>query len=186
MFPSYHGGMASRLYTRRGDDGDTDLFGGGRISKADLRMAAVGEVDELNAAVGFALVACSDERLRAMLEDAQHRLFELGADLATPVHSEKVRRIDPEDIVHLESEIDEACEGLPPLREFILPGGSEAAARLHLARTVCRRAERACVALGGCEQCVIFLNRLSDLLFALARRANAAAGTSDVPWRKTR
>jgi len=176
----------AKLYTRRGDDGGTDLFGGGRVSKADPRMVAVGEVDEVNAAIGWALAACTDAATRAALEDAQHRLFELGADLATPVPSEKVRRIDPEDIVHLEHAIDEACEGLPPLREFILPGGSEPAARLHVARTVCRRAERACVALGRCEQGVIFLNRLSDLLFALARRANHAAGVRDVAWRKTR
>lgn len=178
--------MAAKLYTRRGDDGRTDTFGGGRVSKADPRMAAVGEVDELNAAVGLACVACQDAQIGAVLADVQHRLFELGADLATPTSAGHVRRIDPEDVVHLEDEIDRACDGLQPLREFILPGGCELAARLHLARTVCRRAERACVTLGDCGQCVIFLNRLSDLLFALARRANSAAGAPDVPWKKTR
>lgn len=179
--------MSARLYTRRGDDGHTDLYGGGRASKADPRLRAVGDVDELNAAVGVALAICEDGELREVLTDVQHRLFEVGADLSTPTSDvTDVRRIDPADIVHLEEAIDAADHKLPPLRQFILPGGCELSARLHLARTVCRRAERSAVDLGGCGQVVIFLNRLSDLLFALARRANQLAGVADLPWIKTR
>lgn len=182
-----------KLYTKRGDDGGTDLFGGQRVSKASLRVEAYGTVDELNSTVGLAAAACGEPRLLAMLQGIQARLFEIGADLATPRPSEDdasgpaaIPRVGDAQVAELESWIDEISDQLPPMRTFILPGGSEPSARLHLARTVCRRAERLCVALQAHEPVgqavIIYLNRLSDLLFAMARRANQHAGVEDVPW----
>lgn len=174
-----------KLYTRRGDDGGTDLFAGQRTTKTDPRIIAIGDVDETNAAIGLAVSACDADELKDTLLDLQRRLFDLGADLATP-DPDKPRRITQAHIEQLEHQIDTACAKLPPMKHFILPGGCELAARLHLARTVCRRAERACVALQShtpdVAHAVIYLNRLSDLLFALARRANQIAGIDDVPW----
>jgi len=183
----------SRLYTRTGDDGSTGLFSGTRVGKDHPRIAAYGTVDELNACVGWvraALVAdprvALIERVLAALQD---RLFELGADLATPPGSkfeDRVSRINEADVVESEGWIDEVDAGNEPLRTFVLPGGSELAARLHVARTVCRRAEREMVALTHHEPvgdaAVRFINRVSDLLFALARRANRELGVPDVPW----
>ncbi len=171
--------MTARIYTRRGDDGHTDLLAGDRPRKDDPRIAAIGEVDELNACLGWTLIACEDGKLRELVSRVQHRLFEMGAELALPGS----RRIVQSDVEDLERAIDEACAALPPLREFILPGGSELAARLHLARCVCRRAERACCSVGD-PTALVYLNRLGDLLFALARLANHMAGTGDVPWHK--
>jgi cob(I)alamin adenosyltransferase len=175
-----------KLYTKRGDDGGTDLYAGQRTTKADPRIHAIGEVDETNAAIGLALVACEAGELKDILLKLQRQLFDLGADLATP-DPEKPRRITQAHIEQLESHIDAACAKLPAMKHFILPGGSELAARLHLARTVCRRTERACVTLQqtepGSSIAVVFLNRLSDLLFALSRRANHEAGVDDVPWK---
>lgn len=183
-----------KLYTRRGDDGGTDLFGGQRVSKDSLRVEAYGTVDELNAAVGVALVACKSDEIGSILGTVQHRLFELGADLATPRKAPEdaggkdapVPRIGDAQVREAEGMIDQTCAPLAPMRSFILPGGSELAARLHVARTVCRRAERLCVALQHQEpvgdQAVIYLNRLSDLFFALSRRANQIEGVADVPW----
>lgn len=181
-----------KLYTKRGDDGGTDLFAGvaggtgGRTTKTDARIHAIGDVDETNAALGVAVAACGDGGIKDILLEVQRHLFDLGADLATPDPTQ-ARRVLPEHVAQLEKHIDASCDRLPPMKNFILPGGCELAARLHLARTVCRRAERACVALpvDGTDhrRDIIYLNRLSDLLFALARRANQEAAVEDVPWK---
>lgn len=181
-----------KLYTRTGDDGMTGLFGGQRVSKDDLRIEACGAVDELNATLGLALVVCRDEHLANILQAIQCRLFEIGADLSTPRSSADVEdmpgalRVEDLHVEELERWIDEVCALLPEMKSFILPGGSELAARLHLARTTCRRAERRCVALNRhgpiTPAVMVYLNRLSDLLFALARRANQIEGIADVPW----
>jgi cob(I)alamin adenosyltransferase len=177
-----------RLYTGRGDDGLTDLFGGRRVGKDSLRVEAYGTVDELNSVVGWALVACPFEEIATVLRTQQNRLFDLGADLANPHPPNSAEkpsgaagaRIGPGAIAEAERSIDAASAAVPPLRVFILPGGTELAARLHVARAVCRRAERLCVALDKVEpvgrDALVFLNRLSDLLFALARRANQLGG----------
>jgi cob(I)alamin adenosyltransferase len=174
-----------KLYTKRGDDGGTDLYAGQRTTKADPRIHAIGEVDETNAALGLAVLACKIGELKDILLTLQCGLFDLGADLAT-ADSSKPRRITSAHIEQLEKHIDSACDQLPAMKHFILPGGCELAARLHLARTVCRRAERACVVSQGgdveVDNVVVYLNRLSDLLFALARLANQRAGVEDVPW----
>ncbi len=182
------------LYTRTGDDGTTGLFGGDRVSKDDPRIAAFGSVDELNACVGLAAAACDstnpfESRLLDTLSQLQSRLFDVGADLAAPLgskHQDKIKRIDSDDVKQVEAWIDEFDAKNEPMKSFVLPGGTELAARLHLARTVCRRAEREVIALahGGPvnEQLRIYLNRISDLLFAMARRANKQAGVADVPW----
>ena len=165
-----------RIYTRGGDAGDTSLGDGSRVRKTDLRVEAYGAVDELNSAIGFALVVVPGE-LRSQLEQIQNELFDLGADLSVPLEDPKPRlRIEAAQVRGLERLCDEANARLEPLRSFLLPGGTEAAARLHLARTACRRAERAAVALGDTASvnplAVAYLNRLSDLLFILARAAN--------------
>lgn len=178
-----------KLYTSTGDDGTTGLFGGDRVSKDDPRIDAYGAVDELNAALGLALVACEQPQLSEHLGPLQSRLFDLGADLATPIgsrHSDKVARMNAAQVKQLEDSID-AIDGLnDTIKSFVMPGGTELASRLHLARCICRRAERETVRLGHLEQItpevVIFLNRLSDLLFAAARLANKSAGVPDVPW----
>ncbi|MCE9591662.1 MAG: cob(I)yrinic acid a,c-diamide adenosyltransferase [Planctomycetes bacterium] len=179
-----------KLYTKRGDDGGTDLFGGGRVGKDSSRVEAYGDVDELNSVIGVALAACRHEAIGAVLRALQARLFELGADLATPRREGKadvVARVGPEQVAEAEGWIDAAWAPLPPMKNFVLPGGTELAARLHVARSVCRRAERRCVALLRDEpmvgrDAVIYINRLSDLLFTLARRANQLDGVGDVPW----
>ncbi len=167
------------LYTRTGDDGTTGLSeGGGRIGKDNERMHAVGDVDELNAALGMV----GDENLQPL----QALLFELGADLASPSRGDAKFRIVQKDINHIEEWIDQVEETNEPLRTFILPGGCEFAARLHYARTVCRRAERSVTTLqrnNGCtKETLVFLNRTSDLLFAMARSINKQAGLGDIPW----
>ncbi|HET6402476.1 MAG TPA: cob(I)yrinic acid a,c-diamide adenosyltransferase [Candidatus Kapabacteria bacterium] len=185
--------MATKIYTKTGDDGTTGLFGGGRVPKDSARIEAYGNVDELDSLVGLCATASSFDWLTDLLRSIQEQLFVLGADLATPVTGEDARatrynipRIEESDATHLEHAIDEQVAALPPLKRFILPGGSELAAHLHLARTVCRRAERSLVHLAALEEIgkhdVIFLNRLSDLLFALARRANQLAGINDIEW----
>ena len=165
-----------RIYTRGGDAGVTSLGDGSRVRKTDLRVEAYGAVDELNSAIGFALVVAPKES-RLPLEQIQNELFDLGADLSVPLEDPKPRlRVGATEVETLERLCDEANAGLEPLRSFLLPGGTEAAARLHLARTACRRAERAAVALGGTASvnplALAYLNRLSDLLFILARAAN--------------
>ncbi len=182
------------LYTRTGDDGTTGLFGGDRVSKDHPRIAAFGSVDELNACVGLAAAGCDstnpvESRLLDTLSQLQSRLFDVGADLAAPSgskHEDKITRISNEDVTQAEAWIDEFDAKNEPMKSFVLPGGTELAARLHLARVVCRRAEREVVALASVgpvnDQLRIYLNRVSDLLFALARRANKEAGVKDVPW----
>lgn len=184
-----------KLYTRTGDDGTTGLFGGDRVGKDDPRVEAYGTVDELNAALGLAAAACAGDRpgqirLRELIGELQSRLFDLGADLATPQDSKqrtKIVPIDARDVSAVEAWIDEIEAGNEEMRSFILPGGTEPAARLHAARTICRRAERRVISLARAEtineELVKYLNRVGDLLFAMARRANADAGVDDVPWR---
>ncbi len=172
----------TRVYTKSGDQGETSLVDGSRVSKADLRVASYGDVDELNSVLGLARVGLADAQFDAMLGRIQNELFVLGADLASPA-SVPVPRVSEELVVALEHEIDLLMEELEPLREFVLPGGSHLAATLHLARTVARRAERTVVALAAnteiTDATVRYLNRLSDLLFVLARVANKRSGTAE-------
>lgn len=176
-----------KLYTRTGDDGSTGLFGGQRVDKDAIRVEAYGTVDELNAALGLALVACEDAALRDALTKIQSRLFDVGADLCSPTEDKKPRSVTRDHIAELEALIDQLNDPLPELRSFILPGGTELAARLHLARTIARRAERRVVSLSRSEPVtetiLPYLNRLNDLLFNMARRANQLAGIEDIPWK---
>ena len=178
-----------RIYTKTGDDGTTGLFGGARVAKDSRRVEAYGTVDELNSVVGLARAEELGEELDAVLAQLQDDLFVIGAEVgATPGKEATLpsRRIANEDITRLERAIDAAEAELPPLRNFILPGGSRGAAFLHLARTVCRRAERltlsARVEAPIRDEVLVYLNRLSDLLFVLARRGNQLRGVPDVPW----
>jgi cob(I)alamin adenosyltransferase len=176
-----------RIYTRTGDDGTTGLYGGARVSKASDRVDAYGLVDELNAVLGWTRAARPAPELDRPLERAQEGCFRVGAFLATaPGKDPGIARLSDDDVSWMEQTIDRLEADLEPLKTFILPGGSEPAARLHVARTVCRRAERAVVSLASREQLdplfVRWLNRLSDLLFVMARWANSAAGEKDVPW----
>jgi cob(I)alamin adenosyltransferase len=180
----------NKIYTRTGDQGTTGLVDGSRRAKHDARMEAIGAVDEANSALGLAVVALSGvaDHLSAVVR-VQNDLFDLGADLATPgedfATSEMVLRIVPAQATSLEAQIDELNQALAPLTSFILPGGSEAAARLHLARAAVRRAERAVTALAAAEPvnpaALAYVNRLSDYLFVLARAVNAS-GAGDVLW----
>ncbi len=176
-----------KIYTRTGDGGATTLFDGTRIAKSDPRVDAYGEVDEANAAVGQVRAAGVDDDIDRMLVQVQRDLFALGSRLADPAEriAGRVRKValGPEDITRLEGWIDLCEEELQPLRRFILPGGTPAAASLHLARTVCRRAERRMVALGILEvEFLAYMNRLSDLLFVLARVVNRRAGVPESEW----
>lgn len=183
--------VLNRIYTRTGDAGSTRLVTGETVSKASARVAAYGEVDELNAVVGLArLQTAGDADLDPLLARIQNDLFDLGADLATPergADAPTALRIVSSQVDRLEREIDGLNEALSPLTSFVLPGGSPASAALHLARTVCRRAERAAVAFAEAEQteahaaALRYLNRLSDLLFVAARFANGK-GAGDVLW----
>ncbi len=180
----------TRIYTRTGDTGETGLFGGGRVPKSDVRVTAYGEVDELNAAIGWVLTRIpADHPARAQLNVVQKDLLVLGSHLATPAGARPSEHLPPlplERTAEMEHWIDQAEDELEPLRSFILPGGSESGAALHLARTVCRRAERAVVALNAAEEVngtiLTYLNRLSDLLFVLARHVNQQAGVPEEPW----
>ena len=169
----------ARIYTRTGDKGKTGLFSGERVEKDDVRVKAYGSVDELNSILGWCLVLVKQDWLRDLLQKVQNQLFILGADLATPPigkWAEKVKRIDEAYIEFIEKYIDKIEKDLPPLKDFILPGGSELAARIHIARVVCRRAERDAVrALRERRvnpMTIQYLNRLSDLLFVMARYIN--------------
>ncbi|MFQ3632752.1 cob(I)yrinic acid a,c-diamide adenosyltransferase [Roseiflexus sp.] len=179
-----------KIYTRTGDEGETGLWGGLRVSKDSPRVQAYGTVDECNAAIGVARAAGVDTALDALLAQIQNALFVVGADLATPGEAAHIPRIDTEAVLALERAIDDLEAQLEPLRQFILPGGTLSAAYLHLARTICRRAERWVVALSRSEpvnpQVIVYLNRLSDLLFVAARHANASVGVPDVPWESPR
>jgi len=175
-----------KLYTKRGDDGGTDLIGGRRVPKCDLRVTAYGEVDETNAAIGLAIAGCEHDATTEMLRRIQSDLFVLGAELATQNGQTPTQMISEAQVQQLERWIDDASGEMPSLKNFILPGGSETAARFHLSRAVCRRAERAVIGLSQTQPvgrpAIIYLNRLSDLLFALARCANRRACIDDVPW----
>jgi cob(I)alamin adenosyltransferase len=177
------------IYTKSGDAGETGLFGGGRVPKDDARVDAYGEVDELNAAVGLARGAGLDRELDAVAQQIQDQLFTVGSVLATPRGTKAAKaipRVEPRWVADMEAAIDKFDREIPPLRSFILPGGSAPAAALHLARTICRRAERRVVTLarnGVVDQpLVTYLNRLSDLLFTMARVSNHRAGIKDVVW----
>ncbi|MGH9380261.1 MAG: cob(I)yrinic acid a,c-diamide adenosyltransferase [Thermoanaerobaculia bacterium] len=177
----------ARIYTRSGDDGSTGLGTGERVSKADLRIEAYGTVDELNSHLGRARVQELSPAVETLLAEVQGELFVLGAELAAARSGDRLElRIEQAAVDELEAAIDRFQEELEPLRHFILPGGTAAAAELHVARTVCRRAERGLVRLGAAEEvrpeAIRYLNRLSDLLFVLARYENAKAGVADVPW----
>lgn len=180
----------TKIYTRTGDDGTTGLVDGSRLAKSAPRMAAIGDVDELNSAIGVAIAALNGDYPARLLETIQNDLFDLGADLATPgddfAPGETTLRIVPAQVARLELAIDAANEALAPLASFILPGGTPAAAALHLARAVARRAERSAVAAGERHplnpQALAYLNRLSDLLFVLSREMNLSAH-GDVLWK---
>lgn len=174
-----------KIYTKSGDGGDTGLYGGGRVSKTDPRIVAIGDVDELNATVGLARLHASGE-FESHFQRVQNWLFDFGAELATPPESRfDTATIGPGQIQWLEESIDQMTEGLEPLCTFILPGGSPLGAALHHARTVCRRAERSVIALPGVRvELVQFLNRLSDWMFTAARFANRDAG-GDILWSKS-
>jgi cob(I)alamin adenosyltransferase len=176
-----------KIYTKTGDAGETGLWGGQRVAKDAARVQAYGTVDECNAAIGLARASGADSGLDAILARIQDQLFVVGADLATPGAAANIPRVGQEEILFLEQSIDALEEQLEPLKQFILPGGTPAAAQLHLARTICRRAERWVVGLarqepGLSEHVGVYLNRLSDCLFVLARAANARAGVPDTPW----
>ena len=178
-----------KIYTRTGDGGETGLFDGTRVPKSDPRVAAYGEVDELNAWIGAVRASGVDDQVSAMLEQMQRDLFAVGARLADPASRIAARvtkaAVTADDIARLEGWIDLFDGELPPLRRFILAGGSRAGASLHLARTVCRRAERAMVALGADAfepEILIYVNRLSDLLFTMARAVNRRGGVAETEW----
>ncbi len=176
-----------KIYTKRGDQGTTSLFGGTNIEKSHIRLHAYGTVDELNSVLGMSLSNSMSDRGREIVTDIQTQLFVLGADLATPeTKKTKINRIGTTEIETLEGWIDELENELPALTSFILPGGIQSGAFLHLARTVCRRAERYAVELKNSDsvssESIIYLNRLSDLLFVLARFENKEAGAEEIKW----
>jgi cob(I)alamin adenosyltransferase len=178
-----------KIYTKTGDAGETALFGGARVSKASLRVDAYGVVDELNSVLGLVRTEPFDQELDELLGQVQSQLFNLGAELASAPDSKValgVALVSEREVQALERAIDRADQELPPLKTFVLPGGSRAAAHLHLARTVCRRAERKLVLLAQSEtlrpEVVRYVNRLSDALFVFARLANQRLGVADVPW----
>ena len=178
-----------KIYTRTGDNGDTGLFDGSRVTKSDPRVAAYGDVDELNAWLGLARVDVADNQISEMIAAIQRDLFALGARLADPARkiADRVTKaiVTTEDISRLENWIDRLEAELPPLRRFILAGGSRPGASLHVARTICRRAERAMVSLGRDAyepELLVYVNRLSDLLFVMARAANHREGKPETEW----
>ena len=178
-----------KIYTRTGDNGDTGLFDGSRVTKSDPRVAAYGDVDELNAWLGLARVDVADNQISEMIAAIQRDLFALGARLADPARkiADRVTKaiVTTEDISRLENWIDRLEAELPPLRRFILAGGSRPGASLHVARTICRRAERAMVSVGRDAyepELLVYVNRLSDLLFVMARAANHREGKPETEW----
>jgi cob(I)alamin adenosyltransferase len=178
-----------KIYTRTGDAGTTGLSGGVRVSKHDQRIAAYGAVDELNAFLGLCRAAGAPAEIEAVVGRLQHEMFALGAELASPTGTVSgVALLSDESVQRLEREIDRFEQDLAPLRQFILPGGTPAAAALHAARCVCRRAERELVALSEAapvrDVLLTYVNRASDLLFVVARWCNHAAGVADTPWQK--
>ena len=180
------GNRLSKIYTRTGDDGTTGLGDGSRVAKDSARVAAYGTVDEANSCIGLVLASDIPDDVRTLLTGVQHQLFDLGGELCIPGHA----AILDADVERLEQHLDAFNEALPPLKDFILPGGGEAAARCHIARTVVRRAERETVALSRLEtvrpEAIRYLNRLSDLLFVLARVLARASGHGEVLWQHER
>jgi len=180
------GNRLSKIYTKTGDDGTTGLGDGSRIAKDSARVAAYGTVDEANSAIGLVLACDIAQDIAALLTTAQHQLFDLGGELCIPGHA----AIFDADVAALEQALDAYNDPLPPLKDFILPGGGEAAARCHLARTIVRRAERETVTLARHEpvrpEAIRYLNRLSDLLFVLARVLARASGHGEVLWKHDR
>jgi cob(I)alamin adenosyltransferase len=176
----------SKIATRTGDGGETGLGDGSRLSKDSARVCALGDIDELNSAIGLVLAEDVPQEMRDALSEVQQRLLDLGGEVSIPGHS----ILTAEGVAHLDERLEAWNAGLPPLKEFILPGGSRAAAAAHLARTICRRAERSLVALGRAERVSAparqYLNRLSDLLFVAGRLLNRHAGREDVQWRHER
>jgi cob(I)alamin adenosyltransferase len=188
---SYLPSVTSKIYTRTGDTGDTALFGGGRVTKNHQRVAAYGDIDELNSVLGLARAVAPQDFFDALFENVQRDLFSIGGHLATP-DPDKVRKalekaaLSSARVTEFEAIIDAADQELAPLKAFVLPGGTVKAAHLHVTRAVCRRAERSVVALAREEDVpplfLVYLNRLSDVLFTLARLANHRAGIGDVTW----
>ncbi len=179
-----------KIYTKTGDDGTTGLFSGKRVLKCDNRVELYGTVDELNSIIGISTTMEMPNDMLGTFENIRHLLFNLGSDFATPLEPKsrfEPKRINSDDVKYLEDLIDDYDAKLPPLRNFILPGGTQCAAFLHQARTVCRRAERLAVALSKEEllsqDSLIFLNRLSDFLFIASRMANFLAGVEDITWK---
>ena len=181
-----------KICTKTGDKGETGLFGGERVSKNSFRIEAYGTIDELNAFIGLAIIEVSDKSVKVLLQKIQNWLFSIGADLATPDNERpkklNVFRTTEEYYLYIEKEIDKYESKLDELRNFILPGGTKGAALLHICRTITRRAERMVVALNSTvkigNNIIIFLNRLSDLFFVLARFDNAVTGTPDIEWKQ--
>ena len=174
----------TKIYTRGGDRGETSLGDGSRASKLDLRIGAYGAVDELNSLIGVALAGSLDERIRGVLERVQNELFDVGADLSVPwAGADDKLRTTQKQVDALEADCDTFNADLPELKSFVLPGGDEGAARIHVARAVCRRAERDALAAPVNPLAVVYLNRLSDLLFILARAANAVAERNEPLWK---
>ena len=180
------GNRLSKIYTRTGDDGSTGLGDGSRVGKDSARVEAYGTVDEANSCIGLLLAADVPEDVRELLTRVQHQLFDLGGELCIPGHA----AVHDADVERLEQRLDQYNDALPALKDFILPGGGEAAARCHLARTIVRRAERECVTLSHHDavrpQAIRYLNRLSDLLFVLARVLARADGHGEVIWKHER
>ncbi len=177
-----------KIYTKTGDNGETSLFGGQRVPKSHARIDAYGTVDELNSLIGIVRTAEPASEIEVILERLQNELFLLGSDLATPGDiNNRIDRVSGIHIRQLESDIDRLVDFLEPLTAFILPGGSRGAAHLHFARTVCRRAERICISCRNSEsisdEAIIYLNRLSDLLFVMARFQNRSQEIADIPWK---
>jgi cob(I)alamin adenosyltransferase len=179
--------MATKIYTKTGDDGTTGLFGGARLPKDHIRIEAYGTVDELNSVIGWLTAFMKEEKEIELLHTIQSRLFTVGSNLASDPSREMITPdLTDDDIRLIETEIDHLQEILPPLKHFILPGGSEPISAAHLARTVCRRAERRCVALahdsGVDPKIILYLNRLSDYFFVLARILAYNAGIDEIKW----
>ncbi len=181
-----------KIYTKTGDNGETGLFGGERVSKDSLRIEAYGTIDELNSFLGLTITEVCDKSVKELLISIQNKLFVLGSDLATPINEKtsklSITRVPKKFYKDLEKSIDKFENKLEPLRNFILPGGTKSAAMLHICRTVARRAERRVVALNNTvkvgQNIIIFLNRLSDLLFVLARYENKCQNVPDTKWNK--
>jgi len=177
-----------KIYTKTGDKGMTGLYGGSRVAKDSPRIAAYGDIDELNASLGVAAALTPHEPIRKAIAEVQTILFTLGAQLASPKTDPKIERITAKQVDGLERQIDVITEALSPMRNFILPGGSQTSGFLHLSRTICRRAERSIITLSSLpgeavdEWVLIYINRLSDFLFTLARLANQLEKIDDIPW----